>query len=121
VVEFYRARLKENWPSRLRRRVLNFEVDGKRRFVMQGRTQHAYVWQRGRFDGDVEFWRSRLGSTCRLDPVADGTAIRFFLNTTEEFSAFWRAYREDMSGKVFHHEPPADDADIEEEEGETNK
>jgi len=34
VVEFYRARLKENWPSRLRRRVLNFEVDGKRRFSM---------------------------------------------------------------------------------------
>jgi hypothetical protein len=114
VVEFYRARLKENWPSRLRRRTLNFEVDGKRRFSMSAHARHAYVWQRGRFDGDVEFWRDRLGPACRFDPVADGKAMRFFLSTPDEFDAFWRAYREDISGKAFHHEPPAD-AEIEEE------
>ena len=71
VVQFYRARLNENWPSRLRRRLLTFEVEGKRRFFMSARTRHAYVWQRGRFDGDEEFWRGRLGPACRLDPVAD--------------------------------------------------
>ena len=94
--------------SRLRRRILVFEVDNKRRFVMSARTRHACVWQRGRFDGDEEFWRGRLGPTCRLDPVADGKAVRFFLSTTDEFDAFWRAYREEMSGKTFHHEPPVD-------------
>jgi hypothetical protein len=113
VVQFYRARLKENWPSRLLRRMLIFEVDNRRRFVMAARTRHAYVWQRGRFDGDEEFWRGRLGPNCRLDPVADGRAMRFFLNSTDEFDAFWRAYREDMPGKTFQHEPPLD-ADVEE-------
>lgn len=81
---------------------------------MSARTRHACVWQRGRFDGDEEFWRGRLGPTCRLDPVADGKAVRFFLSTTDEFDAFWRAYREEMSGKTFHHEPPVD-AEMDEE------
>jgi hypothetical protein len=81
---------------------------------MSAHARHAYVWQRGRFDGDVEFWRDRLGPACRFDPVADGKAMRFFLSTPDEFDAFWRAYREDISGKAFHHEPPAD-AEIEEE------
>jgi hypothetical protein len=114
VVKFYRDRLKENLPSRLRRRMLIFEVDNRRRFIMSARARHAYVWQRGRFDGDEEFWRGRLGQNCRLDPVADGKAMRFFLNTTGEFDAFWRAYREDMAGKTFHHEPPPDAEDEEE-------
>jgi hypothetical protein len=116
VVQFYRARLKENWPSRLRRRHLIFEVDNKRRFIMSARTRHAYVWQRGRFDGDEEFWRSRLGLNCRLDPVADGRAMRFFLSTPEEFDAFWHAYRDNMTGKTFHHEPAVDEEAEEEAE-----
>jgi len=40
--------------------------------------------------------------------------MRFFLSTADEFDAFWRAYREDIPGKAFYHEPPAD-AEIEEE------
>jgi len=105
VVRFYRARLNEKWLSRLRRRMLVFQVENKHRFVMQARTRHAYVWQRGRFDGDEDFWRSKLGPTCRLDPVADGRAMRFFLSTDDEFDAFWHAYREEMPSKAFHHEP----------------
>lgn len=115
VVQFYRARLKENWPSRLRRRILIFEVENKRRFVMSARARHAYVWQRGRFDGDEDFWRGRLGPTCRLDPVDDGRAMRFFLSSTDDFDAFWRVYKEDMSGKKFSREPAAD-AEMEDEE-----
>jgi hypothetical protein len=115
VVQFYRTRLKENWPSRLRRRTLIFEVENKRRFVMSARTRHAYVWQRGRFDGDEEFWRGRLNPTCRFEAVADGRAMRFFLSSTDDFDAFWRAYKEDMSNKKFYHEPPGD-AEMEEED-----
>jgi len=108
VVDFYRARLKDNWPSGLRRRLLAFLVDGQRRFWMSARARHAYVWQRGRFDGDMEFWRTRLGPDCRLDSVADGKAVRFFLDKPGEFDAFWRAYRDEIPGKSFHHEPPSD-------------
>jgi hypothetical protein len=108
VVDFYRARLKENWPSRLRGRLLAFPVDNKRGFEMTARASYAYVWQRGRFDGDMEFWRKRLGPDCRFDSVADGRAIRFFLEKPDEFSAFWRAYREEIPGKAFQNEPTSD-------------
>jgi hypothetical protein len=116
VVQFYRARLKENWASRLRRRMLIFEVNNRRRLIMSARAKHVYVWQRGRFDGDEDFWRSRLGTSCRLDAVANGRALRFFLNTPEEFDAFWRAYREEMPSKTFQHEPTLDE-ELDEENG----
>ncbi len=108
VADFYRARLKDNWPSRLRRRVLAFPVANKRRFEMMARARYAYVWQRGRFDGDMEFWRKRLGAECRLDSVADGRAIRFFLDKADEFKGFWRAYSEEIPGKVFRRELSSD-------------
>src|SRR5262249_15345999 len=83
---------------------------------MSARAKHVYVWQRGRFDGDEDFWRSRLGTSCRLDAVANGRALRFFLNTPEEFDAFWRAYREEMPSKTFQHEPTLDE-ELDEENG----
>ena len=108
VVQFYRERLNESWPSRLRRRVLLFDSNGRRRFWMSARARHAYVWQRGRFEGDESFWRSRLGPEARLGPVADGKALRIFLTTSPEFDAFLRAYRDDIPGKRFIHEPPSE-------------
>jgi hypothetical protein len=76
VVSFYKERISQGWPSRLPRRMLLFDSNGKRRFWMSARGKHAYVWQRGRFDSDETFWRERLGDTCRIDPVADGRALR---------------------------------------------
>jgi hypothetical protein len=119
VVQFYRARLKENCASRLRRRMLIFEVDHRRRFIMSARAKYVYVWQRGRFNDDEDFWRSRLGTSCRLDAVANGRALRFFLSTAEEIDAFWGAYTAEMPGKTFHHEPPADEEVDEEVDGDS--
>ena len=117
VVQFYRERLNEAWPSRLRRRALLFDISGRRRFWMSARARHAYVWQRGRFEGDESFWRSRLGAEARLGPVADGRALRIFLTTSSEFEAFLGAYRDDIPSKRFIHEPPSE-IGPEEDEGE---
>ncbi len=113
VVRFYRERLAQGWPSYLPRRALMFEAAGRRRFFMSARARHAYVWQRGRFDGDLAYWRDRLGTDCRMGPVADGRALRLFLSSDTQFESFWRAYTDDIGAKVFHHEPPAGaDADL---------
>ena len=75
VVEFYKQQLAEKVQNRLRRRILVFNIDGKNRLWMSARTKHAYVWQRGRFDGDAQFWcQSALNidprSASKIDPSA---------------------------------------------------
>ncbi len=107
VVRFYRERLAQNWPAYLSRRSLAFEVAGRRRFVVYARGRHAYVRQRGRFDGDLAFWRERLGADCGVGPVADGRGLRLFLATDTQFEGFWRAFNDNIGAKTFHHEPPA--------------
>jgi hypothetical protein len=104
-------RLAENWPHRLSRRILLINVDGKTRYWMSARTRHAYVWQRGRFDGDVTFWRDCLGGDIRIDPVAEGRALRIFLETDSQLNAFLKSTREELPGRTFTREPPLSDAD----------
>lgn len=115
VASFYKDRLAENWPNRLSRRILSFNVGGKNWFWMSARTQHAYVWQRGRFDGDAQFWRDRLGANTRIDPVAGGRALRIFLETASQFDAFQKSIREEIPGRTFTHEPPILDAEYSED------
>jgi hypothetical protein len=105
VVQFYKERLAEKNQNRLRRRALVFNIGSRNRFVMHARRMHAYVWQRGRFEDDIQFWRDRLGQKARIDPVADGRALRIFLETKQQFDAFWQAFGQEVSSKTFVHEP----------------
>jgi len=107
VVAFYKERLAEKTDNRLRGRTLRFSIKGKHRFNMHARTKHAYVWQLGRFADDAQFWRERLGGNARIDPVADGRALRMFLDTPPQFNAFWNALSQEVPSKTFTHEPPA--------------
>jgi hypothetical protein len=72
----------------LRKRALHYRVEGKRRWNLHCRTQHAYVWQRGRFEGDVAFWQSRLDASSDVRPVKEGQALAFELRTDDDFAAF---------------------------------
>ena len=50
--------------------------------------------------------------------MADGRALRLFLETPPQFEAFWIAFGNEVASKAFIHEPPVgSDADetIEEE------
>jgi hypothetical protein len=111
VARFYRNQLAEHRPNRLSRRILLFNVDGKNRFRMSARTQHAYVWQHGRFAGDALFWRDRLGLDTRIDPVAEGRSLRIFLKTDAQFDAFLKSIRQEIPGRAFTHEPLVSDID----------
>jgi hypothetical protein len=72
LVEFYRAELRSGRANQLRRRVLRFSVGDRRRFIVMARRKVAYVWQRGRFVGDENYWRERLSTPQEVVPVKDG-------------------------------------------------
>jgi hypothetical protein len=44
----------------LPRRMLNYYTGGRRRWSLVCWSPFAYVWQRRRFSGDVDFWTARL-------------------------------------------------------------
>jgi len=58
------------------------------------RRDKAYVWQIGRFDGDLEFWKTKLSVEEEVCQVDDGKALRFYLITSEDFDAFSKALSE---------------------------
>jgi len=88
LVDFYRAELASGTPHYLRRRILFYSSHGKRRLWVTARRKLAYAWQMKRFDGDVEFWRSRLSDPDSVRPVKDDRALRFFLVTASDFEKF---------------------------------
>ena len=58
--------------SYLRKRILLYRVAGKRRWFVTARKKYAYTWQRGRFDGDVEFWKQGVSESGDVKPVRNG-------------------------------------------------
>jgi hypothetical protein len=77
----------------LSRRILNWSQDGHRRFWVIARKNYAYGWQMGRFDGDVEFWRSKLGGD-DADIAVVGrhdNRVRFRLRKADQITAFREA------------------------------
>ncbi|MGH9316983.1 MAG: hypothetical protein ACRD1P_07750 [Thermoanaerobaculia bacterium] len=89
--EFARKELESGRESSLRRRVFHYRIDGKRRWSMVCRKKAAYVWQRGRFKEDEDFWKDRLGEAASVSSVKSGAALSFNLNTTSELHAFREA------------------------------
>jgi hypothetical protein len=99
VVEFISRELERGRENVLgRRRYLAFRLDGKRRFSVQVRRKYAYVWQSGRFDDDEDFWAQRLGEGAKIQPVKDDRALRFYLATRNQFTAFSDA----LDGELKH-------------------
>lgn len=88
VVDFYRQRLEENHESYLKKRILRYRAGGKRRWFMAARRKLAYLWQEGRFEGDIEFWQGKISQPDSVQPVKDGKCLRLFLETSSDFSAF---------------------------------
>lgn len=60
------------------------------------RNKNAYVWQHGRFEGDVEFWQHGLSKSDDVKLVKNGECLRLFLNTAEDFQFFHDAATEKL-------------------------
>lgn len=97
VVQFFERELSTGRSNYLRRRELRFAVNGKRRFNVGAKRKHAYVWKRGRFKGDEQFWVERIGSHIEVKPVRkDKMCLRFFLTSEQDFARFTDAVEAEL-------------------------
>lgn len=114
LVDFYRKELSNGRKGYLYRRILNWSQNGHRRFWMIARKNYAYGWQIGRFEGDLDFWRTRLGGD-EKDVAEVGrfnNRVRFRLRTPEQFAAFREATDGPLANKPFVNTAiPGDEAD----------
>ncbi len=98
---FAKRELENGREEYLRKRGLHFRLDGKRRWGLYCKIKHAYVWQRGRFSADTNFWRERLSEPESVKPVKKGRALAFYLWTETDFSAFKEAVSEGLKHEIW--------------------
>jgi hypothetical protein len=96
VVSYFKQEVATNRESYLRKRILRYRLAGKRRWFIAARKKNAYVWQQGRFDGDVEFWQGKLSQPDDVKPVKNGECLRLFLYTDDDFKSFHHAATEEL-------------------------
>lgn len=97
VVDFFKRRLTSGTRASLNSRVLRFRGGGVRLGVVARRAR-AYVWQRPRFKGDMEFWRTRLDAQADVAEVRGGEALSFVLTTPADFRSFEDVVERQLSG-----------------------
>ncbi len=91
VMSHFERELAADRESYLPKRQLKYRSGGKNRWHMEARTKNAYIWQWGRFEGDVDFWKNGLSDSDVVKPVKDGQCLRMSLDTAEEFQFFHNA------------------------------
>lgn len=96
IVEFYRNELQSGVESYLPRRQLRYRSGGKRRWVVNAHRQRVYVWQEGRFEDDIHFWRSGISEPDEVKAVKNDQCIRFFLITAEDFEFFKNSFQTNL-------------------------
>ena len=88
LAAFFRQELAAGCDSYLRKRCLRYHAAGRRRWHVDARKTSAYVWQTGRFTGDIEFWQDRVSAPDSVQAVKRSTCLRFRLHSAEDFEAF---------------------------------
>lgn len=97
LVKFVHAELARKQESSLPKRQVIYRVDGRRRFWLSSRKKNAYVWQKGRFEGDEAYWRKVLSSPVQLQEVVGGRSLSFHLASSADFVAFGNAMHNDLA------------------------
>ena len=98
LCDFFRQELAAGCDGYLRKRCLRYHSAGRRRWHVDARRTAAYVWQTGRFVGDIEFWQARLSTAENVNAVKRNTCLRFRLHSAEDFAAFRAAVSRDVEG-----------------------
>jgi hypothetical protein len=101
LTDFVRAELARKQEERLSERQIIYRIGGQRRFYLNCRRKFAYVWQRGRFEGDLKRWHEVLSEPDSVKPVNNQRELRFYLKTPADFAAFAKAMRSDLTNAEF--------------------
>jgi hypothetical protein len=109
VSSHFKQELATKRESYLRKRILQYRIAGKRRWFLAARQKNAYVWQHGRFDGDVEFWRGKLSKPDEIKPVKNGSCLRLFLYTDDDFRSFHIAATKELNSTEWLGGTPEED------------
>jgi hypothetical protein len=96
LVAFAEEELSDGRKDYLPRRGFRYYVSGKRRWNLHCRTRFAYVWQRGRFPDDIDFWESHLSEEAGVKPVKRGECLSFRFWTAEDLEAFREAASDEL-------------------------
>jgi hypothetical protein len=90
VVTFFRTRLDAGQHNRIPKRDISFsEASGRKGWYVQVQQDAAHVLQRGRFDGDVGFWRQRLSQPMAVRVrETDLDKLVFKLHTEQDITVF---------------------------------
>ncbi|MDK9696589.1 MAG: hypothetical protein OEL76_09370 [Siculibacillus sp.] len=91
----------DDGEKRLGSRDIAFRIKGERRLFAGVRINHAYVWQKGRFDGDLVYWREVLSAPSKVQPVDGERSLSFILKTDEDMSAFEKAVKKKLREAAF--------------------
>jgi hypothetical protein len=105
VAKFFRDELDGGRSGHLRDKGLRFYIGDRRRFVVLAKRGWARVWQSGRFDDDVEFWKSRLGEQGKVRPKWGGRALRFYLYDEAALKKLKHAATVELTKTEFHGGP----------------
>ncbi|MCH7592515.1 MAG: hypothetical protein IH989_07035 [Planctomycetes bacterium] len=96
VADFFQRELAAGRDSYLRKRILHFQVKGRRRLWVAARRNAAYVWQGHRFDGDETLWTEKIGEHIKVEPVKRDSCLRFFLSSGDDFTRFAEIVEQDL-------------------------
>jgi hypothetical protein len=101
LADFFRRHLATDINNNLKFLDLHFSIAGKRRFTVKLKPPKdcAAGIQRGRFNGDLDFWKNRLSSPDSVRPgakIKGGDIVRFALSTNQDFSAFEKAVNQEL-------------------------
>ena len=116
LVSYFNQELKASRESYLRRRGLRYRHSGKRRWFVTARNVRAYVWQQGRFNGDIEFWQGGLSKPDEAKSVKDGKCLRLHLYTAQDFQFFHDATTKKLQTVEWLGGSPEDEMEEAEEE-----
>lgn len=97
---FFKQQLEEGRESRPSTKQLFFRFDNYRLFHVALRQKHAWVWQGGRFEGDLEYWQARLSQPNKARVVDSGRCLSFVLSSQADFDAFMRAVQLELSAEL---------------------
>jgi hypothetical protein len=115
VKQFFERELQTN-ESYLPRRLVRFRVGGKRRFNVAARADRAYVWQEGRFAGDIELWQKGLSHLDEITPVKRGTCLRMNLYVESDFNYFKSSVTNSLGAADWTTEPSSEETDGDKED-----
>jgi hypothetical protein len=88
VIDFFKAQLTKRTSHLGTDPNIRFTIGGKTRYQTYVRSVYAYIFQWGRFDGDIEFWNKHLKNDPRVKAIAHDANLRFVVRDGADFNAF---------------------------------